>query len=263
MYRDGMDEQAVDIAARAFLREHHDFGRWLEAFGPAEHAVYQCLSEARGGPLHLRDLRQSIDTSLRSAVDDALSVLSYHGVIDDSEPSRPRIAGTLFQEWYQYNGPIDVVKPPARTLRLFYSYSHKDGAMRETLETHLTLLQRQGIITTWHDRQIIAGQEWKAQIDRHLEEADIILFLVSADFLASDYCYEIEMRRALERHRVGEALVIPVIIRAVDWSGAPFTGLQYLPASGRPVNGWDDPDDAWTNVTQGIRRAVEEWIKRS
>ena len=261
MCRDVLDEPAVDLAARAFLREHHDFYRWLEAFSLAEHAVYQCLSEARGDPLHLRDLRQRIDTSLRYAVDDALSVLSYHGVIDDSEPARPRIAGTLFQAWYQHNGPRGPAPSPARTLHLFYSYSHKDGAMREALETHLTLLQRQGIITTWNDRQITAGQEWKAQIDRHLEEADIILFLVSADFLASDYCYEIEMQRALERHRAGEALVIPVIIRTVELSGAPFTGLQYLP-SGKPVSRWDDPDDAWTNVAQGIRRAVEEWKKR-
>ena len=83
-----------------------------------------------------------------------------------------------------------------------------------------------------------------------------------ADFLASDYCYEIEMRRALERHRVGEALVIPVIVRTVDLSGAPFTSLQCLPTSGKPVGRWNDPDDAWTNVTHGIRRAVEEWKKR-
>src|SRR5215831_17060935 len=122
--------------------------------------------------------------------------------------------------------------------------------MREALETHLTLLHRQGIITTWHDRQITAGQEWKSQIDRHLEEADIVLFLVSANFLASDYCYEIEMQCALERHRVGEALVIPVIIRPVEWREAPFASLQCLPTSGRPVSSWKDRNDAWTNVTQ-------------
>jgi hypothetical protein len=105
------------------------------------------------------------------------------------------------------------------------------------LETHLALLRHEGVIASWHDRKIVAGQEWKGQIDRHLDEADIILLLVSADFLASDYCYEIEMQRALARHQAGEACVIPVIIRAVDWNSAPFANLQALPKDAKPVSG--------------------------
>ena len=134
--------------------------------------------------------------------------------------------------------------------------------MRDALEPHLTLPMRQGFIASWHDRRIIAGQEWKGQIDRHLDEADIILLLVSADFLASDYCYEDEMQRALVRHQSGQACVIPVIIRSVDWSGAPFAELQALPKDAKAVTSWKNRAEAWTDVALGIRHAAEELRKR-
>ena len=134
--------------------------------------------------------------------------------------------------------------------------------MRDALEPHLTLLKRQGFIASWHDRRIIAGQEWKGQIDSHLNEADIILLLVSADFLASDYCYAVEMQRALERHQSGQACVIPIIIRSVDWSGAPFAKLQALPKDATAVASWKNTDEAWTDVAEGIRQAAEELRKR-
>ncbi|CAN5906184.1 hypothetical protein BH20PSE1_BH20PSE1_14280 [soil metagenome] len=142
-------------------------------------------------------------------------------------------------------------------IHLFYSYSHKDEKLRNQLETHLALLRRQGLIHQWHDRRIGAGQEWAGAIDVNLESAQIILLLVSADFIASDYCYEKEMARAIERHEAGEARVIPVILRAVDWKDAPFAKLQALPKDGKPVTAWADRDAAWLDVAQGIRKAVE------
>ena len=111
-------------------------------------------------------------------------------------------------------------------IRLFYSYSHKDEALRDELEEHLALLKRQGYIVGWHDRRIGAGEEWRDQLDKNLEEAQIILLLISSSFLASDYCSDIETKRALDRHDKGEAKVIPVLLRAVDWEGAPFARLQ-------------------------------------
>lgn len=143
---------------------------------------------------------------------------------------------------------------PAPTI--FYSYSHRDEALRDQLNTALTMLRRTGCIREWHDRKIEAGNEWKTEIDRHLEEASIILLLVSPDFLASDYCYEIEMKRALERHRRGEARVIPVILRPTDWENAPFAHLQALPRDGRPVTSWPDRDEVLKNIAQGIREVV-------
>ena len=107
-------------------------------------------------------------------------------------------------------------------VEVFYSYAHKDEAFRNKLETHLSLLRRQGLITAWHDRHILPGTDWSQAIDEHLERASVILLLISADFLASDYCYGIEMQRALERHQANEARVIPILLRPVDWNKCSF-----------------------------------------
>jgi hypothetical protein len=106
-------------------------------------------------------------------------------------------------------------------IEVFISYSHKDELLWNELEKHLSILKRQKLILTWFDRKIGAGEEWKGQIDEHLDSAQVILLLISADFLASDYCYDIEMIHAMERHESGEARVIPIILRPVDWAGAP------------------------------------------
>lgn len=147
---------------------------------------------------------------------------------------------------------------PEQPVKVFYSYSHTDEDFRVELEKHLSLMRRQGEIAGWHDREISAGVEWKDTIDEHLESAEIILLLVSADFLASDYCYEIEMKRAMERHAEGRARVIPVILRKCDWSAAPFGKLQALPKNAQPIKGWTDRDEAYNDVVAGIRKAVAE-----
>ena len=147
-------------------------------------------------------------------------------------------------------------------IEMFISYSHKDEALREELGAHLSLLKRDRVIDEWHDRRIVAGQEWGGAIDEHLNSAAVILLLVSADFLASDYCYDIEMKRALERHDARDACVIPVILRSVDWRGAPFAKLQALPKDGRPLTSWPNKDEAFTDVARGIRKALEElWAR--
>src|SRR4051812_25952109 len=134
---------------------------------------------------------------------------------------------------------------PAAPISLFYSYSHKDEALRKKLETHLSLLQNEGVISGWHDRRIAAGTEWDGAISRNLEEAGIILLLVSADFLASRYCVDVEMKRAMERHEAGTAQVIPVILRPAYWHAAPFGKLQALPKDGKPVTTWRNRDGAF------------------
>jgi anti-sigma regulatory factor (Ser/Thr protein kinase) len=141
---------------------------------------------------------------------------------------------------------------------VFFSYSHRDEKLRDGLQDHLALLQRENVITGWHDRKIGAGDEWRGQIDEHLELADIILLLVSASFLASDYCYDVELARALERHDAGEARVIPVILRPVDWTTAPFARLQALPRDAQPVTTWRNRDQAYANIAEGLRKVVLE-----
>jgi internalin A len=151
---------------------------------------------------------------------------------------------------------------PLFMVRLFYSYSHKDESLRDELNTHLKLMQRQGMIKSWYDRNIDAGDDWKRSIDGNLEQADIILLLISADFIASDYCYEKEMQRALERHASGEAHVIPVIVRDVDLSGAPFAGIQYLPKDGKAITLWGNRDSAWRNVSEGIKQMADNILQK-
>jgi hypothetical protein len=141
-------------------------------------------------------------------------------------------------------------------LRMVISYSHKDDALREELETALAPLRRQGLIGVWHDRRIDAGTEWKRAIDTEFEEADVILLLVSPDFVASDFCYDIEMKRAMERHEAGTAKVIPIVVRPVDFRGLPFARLQALPRDAKPVVTWASRDKAWLDVERGIRRVV-------
>ena len=143
-------------------------------------------------------------------------------------------------------------------VEVFFSYSHKDQHFRDQLETQLSLLKREGLISSWHDRKIDAGEEWAGKIDEHLNSAQIILLLISADFIASDYCYDIEMKRALERYEAGEAYVIPVILRWVDWRNTSFGKLQALPRDAKPVTSWIDCDEAFFDITQGIRKIVEQ-----
>ncbi|MCC8968927.1 toll/interleukin-1 receptor domain-containing protein [Bradyrhizobium sp. Cham227] len=139
---------------------------------------------------------------------------------------------------------------------VFFSYSHADEVLRDQLERQLSLLKRQSVIDVWHDRRIGAGQEFAAEIDQHIETDDIILLLVSADFLASDYCYDIEMKRAMERHEAGEAIVIPVILRACDWHGAPFGKLNATPPDGKPITQYPDRDQAMLEVAKAVRTAA-------
>ena len=141
--------------------------------------------------------------------------------------------------------------------RLFFSYSHKDEDLRDQLETHLSTLKRQGLLETWHDRRITAGDEIDSAIMGELERADIILFLVSPDFIASDYCYDMEVRRALERHEQREARTIPVILRPCDWHPTPFGKLLGTPTDGKAITRWPDRDEAFLGVTLAIRKAVE------
>ena len=144
---------------------------------------------------------------------------------------------------------------------VFFSYSHADEALRDQLEKHLSVLKRQGVITTWHDRRIGAGEEWEGAIDGHIETDDIILLLISPDFLASDYCYDQEMRRAVERHDAGEAIVIPVFLRPCSWKRTPFGKIQGTPPDARPVTQWPDRDVAFLEVTKAIEAAAERLAK--
>src|SRR5262245_17114417 len=159
------------------------------------------------------------------------------------------------------NSTAKTAEAPTRlsqpSIKLFISYAHRDEDFRLELNDHLSNLLRQQIISGWHDRQIVPGQEWAEQIDDALNGAQIILLLISARFMASDYCYAKEMLRAIERHDAGEAVVIPIILSACDWQSAPFSKLQALPKDAKPIKNWNDRDEAWLDVVRGLRRVIE------
>jgi hypothetical protein len=123
-------------------------------------------------------------------------------------------------------------------VRIFYAYAHKDESLRDKLAKHLKRLDGSHISTEWYDREILPGADWATVLHRNLNNADIILLLISADFIASDYCYGIEMKIALERHNKGHAHVIPIILRPVLWEDKPISKLQVLPTGGKPVTSW-------------------------
>lgn len=139
---------------------------------------------------------------------------------------------------------------------LFFSYSHHDEAMRNELEIHLSMLKRNGLVRAWHDRRIAAGYEVDREISDHLEHADVVLLLLTPHFLASDYCYETEARRALQRHDEGTAVVIPVILQPCDWLESPFRKLRATPTDGKPTAKFPNVNDAFLEVTRDIRAAA-------
>jgi hypothetical protein len=127
-----------------------------------------------------------------------------------------------------------------------------------SLKKHLQPMLREELVTLWYDRDISAGTKWEQEIDEHLNTAQIILLLVSPDFMNSDYCYSIEMKRALERHKRGEMRAIPIILRPTDWDNTPLGGLQALPKDGKAITKWRPRDDGYLDVAKGLRKTIEE-----
>jgi hypothetical protein len=143
--------------------------------------------------------------------------------------------------------------------KVFISYSHKDEEFKDSLTEHLAGLVRSGVISEWNDRKIIPGTDWSNEISENLKSADLILFLISSSFLSSDYCVNVEAETALTMHKSGEAQLIPIVIRAVDWSDTELSKLQGLPKDAQPISLWSDRDEAWFNVIQGIKENIREF----
>lgn len=148
------------------------------------------------------------------------------------------------------------------SVEIFCSYSHQDEPLRREFESSVAVLRRQKLVQVWHDRQISPGASWADKIDEHLNSADIITLFVSADFLESDYCYEKELSRALEREKLNQALVVPIIVRPCDWSDAPFAHLQVIPAGAKAVTSWTNRDEAWTSVAKSLKSSVRDVLTR-
>ncbi len=166
-----------------------------------------------------------------------------------------RWANCLTRQQRQKLGLVNATDP----VEVFFSYHPKDKKQRDKLETHLAIMKRLKLINSWYDQDITAGKENAEEIYDHLNAADIILLLISADFLASESLYENEVERALERREKEGTWVIPILLRSVDgWKEMDFGKLQPLPRDRRPVNQWKDEDDAFAHIAGEIRRVVQE-----
>src|SRR5918994_3890217 len=153
-----------------------------------------------------------------------------------------------------------MTRTTRKPLKVFCSYAHRDEHYLESLKTWLVGLERDGLIEQWHDGMISAGGEWEEAIAEHLKDSQLVLLLVTPDFMASQYIYEKEIDRAIERHKRGEARVIPIIVRPAPWEGTALDRLQALPKNARAITTWANRDQAWLNVLQGIQQAVEELL---
>lgn len=149
---------------------------------------------------------------------------------------------------------------PTSSIKIFFCYAREDEPLRNELEKQLRILKRQGLIINWHDRKINAGEEWEKEIASQIDDSQIILLLVSPDFLDSDYCYGVEMKRAMERYEINEACVIPIILRPVIWEDTPFHKLQALPKNGQAVTSWLNRDEAFWDIANGIRKTVKDLL---
>ena len=156
------------------------------------------------------------------------------------------------------NDPPASASPPAMPTKksVFFSYAHEDKELQQRLRVHLSPLRRSDKINDWSDEEIQAGSEWDEEIKKRLRSANIILLLVSPDFIASDYIWDTELKTAMERHNNGEAIVVPIILKPCQWHEMPFGKLQALPAGAKPVVEWASQDQALYSVAEGIRKLL-------
>ncbi len=154
-------------------------------------------------------------------------------------------------------GVQPAVDPNKVVVEIFCSYAHEDETLRQAFDELLKPLKRRNLIELWHDRRIEAGERYAGVIDEHLNSADLIVLLVSRYFLASDYSCNKEVPRAMEREAQGEARVVPLIVRACDWTDEPYGGLNAIPTDGKAVESWPKIDEAWLDVSVHIKTAVK------
>jgi hypothetical protein len=152
------------------------------------------------------------------------------------------------------------VKNPSTPLRVFYSYAREDEVYLRELEKYLVVLKRQGLITTWFDQQLSPGADWSREINDRLKTADIILLLVSQDFIASDFIYQKELKVVLRMHELGENRVVPIILRPVSWQDTPLAKIPVLPRGGRPVSTYRHRDEAFSEIVSSIRYICEDIV---
>lgn len=144
-------------------------------------------------------------------------------------------------------------------IKVFISYAHADESYKEELEKRLALLKHNGTIESWNGKEILPEIEWDKEIKRQIQESQMILLLISNDFLVSDYINDIEIKLALDRYRKGEVIIVPIIIRPNAFSDFEIGKFQVLPKDGRPVSTWENQDEAWEDIISHLNRVFKSF----
>ena len=140
-------------------------------------------------------------------------------------------------------------------LKVFITYSHRNRSEKDELKTSLSIMERNKEITVWHDNEMLGGDKWREKITNKLNESDMLLYLTSADSLASENC-NAELTQALQE---AKTRVIPIILKDCDWKAAAhLSGFQAFPDEGKPINRWRPREAGLQNVVDGIRKTVKE-----
>lgn len=144
-------------------------------------------------------------------------------------------------------------------IKVFISYAHEDEKYKNELAKHVSALVRQGVLEEWNDRQVKAGDEWDQAIKSKLNQANIILFLVSKNFIASDYINDVEIHNAITRHKKGEVRIVPILINYCFFDGSPIAQFPIFPKGNKPIQAWKNPDEAWLDVIHGILNTIADF----
>jgi subtilisin family serine protease len=283
----GNAELAITVGATHRTAPHLSGASWFSGCGPTADGrrkpdllapgekLELCWSEADGGPGTRR--RDGTSSAAALVAGAAAAMLSAQpdliGKPHEVKSMLVETAVDLGREvTHQGSGLLDVMaavqaaagapapdqsaKVAQRRVKVFCSYSHRDASLWEEMKAHLSSLERAQLIEVWSDELIEAGAAWEDEIYKQLDAADVVLLLVSAYFLASDFCYSTELKSALDRHATGDAKVIPIRARPVTLAGTPLEELQALPPGAKPITSFDDPHEAWAAVTERLYEVV-------
>ncbi|MFA6137665.1 MAG: toll/interleukin-1 receptor domain-containing protein [Sulfurimonas sp.] len=160
-----------------------------------------------------------------------------------------------------YNDIIEYWKTNQKEkVKIFFSYAHKDREYLEELKEYIKIFERNGLVERWDDNELVVGEKWDNTIKDKIYSADIIIFLLSSTSLASDYIYNNELKIAFELNEMDEAYVVPIIIKDCLWDMTEFKEFQVLPLDGIAVNSWSKKEEAWTRVSRGLKKAIDNII---
>jgi len=196
----------------------------------------------------LLDYEVAGDDEYKVVIDGSVIKLSVTTLLDGVDA--PGTRGVIRQT------PTFRAMPQEGALSLFISYSHTDETFRDQLRGALMAYERKGELVPWDDTKIIPGQKWESEILENLERADIIVLLLSNDFISSDYCYQKEFERARERDAAGECVIVPIVVRACPFQKLELGKIQAIQPKGKPIKSATDRDAAWLEVTKQMDRVI-------